>query len=82
MIKAAEAGKAPLLAAASAAKPFAVANNDPLLDNSKDANRADSNATFGSVEVILEVGLANGAGAVSKLVPGGKPKATATVALA
>ena len=82
MINAADAGNAPLFAAASVAKPDTVANNEPLLDNSKEVNKADNNATLGSVVVILEVGLVKGAGAVSKLAPGGKPKETATVALA
>ena len=82
MINAADAGNAPLFAAASVAKPETVANNEPLLDNSKEVNKADNNAALGSVVVILEVGLVKGAGAVSKLVPGGKPKETATVALA
>ena len=82
VIKAADAGNAPLFAAASVAKPETVANNEPLLDNSKEVNKADSSAAVGSVVVILEVGLVKGAGAVSKLAPGGKPKETATVALA
>ena len=82
VINAADAGNAPLFAAASAAKPETVASNDPLLDSSKEVNKADNNATLGSVVVILEVGLVKGAGAVSKLTPGGKPKETATVELA
>ena len=82
VINAADAGNAPLFAAASVAKPETVANNEPLLDNSKEVNKADNNATLESVVVILEVGLVKGAGAVSKLTPGGKPKETATVALA
>jgi len=82
VIKAADPGKAPLLAAASVAKPLTVDNNEPLLDSSSEVNNADNKAIVGSVVVILDVGLVNGAGAVSKLTPGGRPKDTATVALA
>ena len=82
VINATDAGNAPLFAAASVAIPDTVDNNDPLLDNSKEVSKAENNATLGSVVVILEVGLVKGAGAVSKLTPGGKPKETATVALA
>jgi len=82
VIKAADAGKAPLLAAASVAKPLTVDNKEPLLDNSSEARRPDIKAVLGSVVVIFDVGLVNGAGAVSKLAVGGRPKDTATVALA
>lgn len=81
-IKAADAGKAPLLAAASDAKPLTVDNKEPLLDNSSEVRRPDNKAALGSVVVIFDVGLVNGAGAVSKLAVGGRPKDTATVALA
>jgi len=82
VIKAADPGKAPLLAAASVAKPLTVANNEPLLDNSSEVSSADSKAVVGSAVVIFDVGLVRGAGAVSKLAEGGSPKDTATVALA
>ena len=82
VIKAALEGNAPLLAAASVAKPDTVANKEPLLDNSSEVNNADNKAALESVVVIFEVELVSGAGAVNKLVPGGRPKDTATVALA
>ena len=80
--KFADAGKAPLLEAASFAKAEALETKDPVPLMAIEAKKAPYAAAAGSVVVIFEVGDVKGSGAVNRLNPGGKPAATATVALA
>ena len=64
------------------AKLVALLTNDPVEFKATEANKAPIAAAAGSEVVIFEVGEVNGSGADRRLKPGGKPRATATVAFA